>query len=95
MRTELQASSQSCRSIGADAWCKWALKVYEQNASTWKFSPAAEVNQILIVIVYRMLFHSFVRLLVPSQRLEMIMKRVKTDTPDSSPKVNTFPVLIQ
>ena len=25
MRTKLQASSQSCRSVDADAWCKWAL----------------------------------------------------------------------
>ena len=27
MRTESQASSQSCRSIHADAWCKWAFRV--------------------------------------------------------------------
>ena len=25
MRTELQASSLSCRSVDADAWCKWSL----------------------------------------------------------------------
>ena len=25
MKTKLQVSSQSCRSIDADAWCKWAL----------------------------------------------------------------------
>ena len=27
MRTELQASLQSCRSVDADAWRKWALIV--------------------------------------------------------------------
>ena len=27
MRTESQVSSQSCHSIDADAWCKWALTV--------------------------------------------------------------------
>ena len=27
MGTESQASSQSCHSVDADAWCKWALKV--------------------------------------------------------------------
>ena len=26
MRTESQASSLSCHSIDADAWCKWALR---------------------------------------------------------------------
>ena len=25
MRTESQASSQSCRSVDGDAWCKWSL----------------------------------------------------------------------
>ena len=28
MRTGLLASSQSCRSVDADAWCKWALRVH-------------------------------------------------------------------
>ena len=27
MRTKTQASSQSCRSIDVDAWCKWAFRV--------------------------------------------------------------------
>ena len=31
MRTELQASSQSCRSVDADAWCKRALKFSKAN----------------------------------------------------------------
>ena len=28
MRAESQASSQSCRSVDADAWYKWAISVF-------------------------------------------------------------------
>ena len=33
MRMELQASLQSCHSIDADAWCKWALMLSMSNIS--------------------------------------------------------------
>ena len=36
MRTELLASSQSCRSVDADAWCKWALTFGHQSTKKFK-----------------------------------------------------------
>ena len=34
MRTESQALSLNCRSVDADAWCKWALTKWGSRAST-------------------------------------------------------------
>ena len=47
----------------------------------------------LSLLFFPLLMYSFIHLFVYSQRLEMIMKRVKTDTPDSSPKVIIYPHL--
>ena len=37
MRTESQASSQSCRSVDGDAWCKWSLTDTETDTNSKRF----------------------------------------------------------
>ena len=50
MRTESQASSQSCRSIDADAWCKRALKC-SHHLGGWEHNSTLTHSHDLIFIL--------------------------------------------
>ena len=55
MRTEFLVSSQSCRSVDADAWYKRALKVYSQQASASTLRQLGMMPAIIffLLLVFR------------------------------------------